>query len=60
MNTAWQQTYNLFGQRLPLSAAIAAVPIVTLLVLLGVMRKPAWFASLCALVVTVVLGGRRL
>jgi len=55
MNTAWQQTYNLFGQGLLSSAAIAAIPIITLLVLLGVMRKPAWFASLCALAVTVVL-----
>ncbi len=55
MNSAWQQTYSLFGQRLPVSAAVAAIPIVTLLFLLGVMRKPAWFASLFALGVTIVL-----
>jgi L-lactate transport len=55
MNTAWQQTYSLFGQRLPASAAIAAIPIITLLLLLGVMRKPAWFASLSALSITVLL-----
>jgi L-lactate transport len=55
MNSAWQQTYNLFGHGLPASAAVAAIPIVTLLFLLGVMRKPAWFASLLALGVTIVL-----
>jgi L-lactate permease len=55
MNSAWQQTYSLFGQRLPVSAAVAAIPIVTLLLLLGVLRKPAWFASLSALGVTIVL-----
>ena len=41
--------------RLPVSAAVAAIPIVTLLFLLGVMRKPAWFASLSRLGVTIVL-----
>ena len=55
MNTAWQQTYTIGGLQLPISAAIAAVPIVTLLFLLGVKRKPAWFAALCALGVTIVL-----
>jgi L-lactate transport len=55
MNSAWQQTYHLFGHGLPTSAAVAAIPIVTLLLLLGVMRKPAWFASLFALLVTIVL-----
>jgi L-lactate transport len=55
MNSAWQQTYHLFGHGLPASAAVAAIPIVTLLFLLGVMRKPAWFASLFALGVTIVL-----
>jgi L-lactate transport len=55
MNSAWQQTYNLFGHGLPASAAVAAIPIVTLLFLLGVMRKPAWFGSLLALGVTIVL-----
>jgi L-lactate transport len=55
MNMAWQQTYNLFGQGLPASAAIAAIPIAVLLLLLGVMRKPAWIASLSALGITVLL-----
>lgn len=55
MNPVWQQTYSLFGQRLPISAAIAAIPILTLLLLLGVMRKPAWIASLSGLTITVLL-----
>jgi L-lactate transport len=55
MNSAWQQTYSVFGQRLPASAAVAAIPIVALLLLLGVMRKPAWIASLSALGVTILL-----
>jgi lactate permease len=34
---------------LPLSALVAAIPIFVLLILLGVMRKPAWMASLAGL-----------
>ena len=45
----WQQTYTPIGNSLPLSALVAAIPIFTLLVLLGVMRKPAWMASLAGL-----------
>src|ERR1035437_7174009 len=45
----WQQTYTPIGNSLPLSALVAAIPIFTLLVLLGVMRKPAWLASLAGL-----------
>lgn len=55
MSTVWQQSYNLFGQGLAVSAVIAAVPVLTLLFLLGVMRKRAWFAALCSLAVTLVL-----
>jgi L-lactate transport len=55
MNVSWEQTYTLFGQQLPVSAAIAALPILTLLYLLGIRRKPAWIAALSALSVTVVL-----
>jgi L-lactate transport len=57
MNAAWQQTYTLFGQQLPLSAAIAAIPILMLLYLLGIRRKPAWIAALSALSVTLLLAG---
>ena len=45
----WQQTYTPIGNSLPLSALVAAIPIFTLLILLGVMRKPAWMASLAGL-----------
>src|SRR5690242_16958762 len=45
----WQQTYTPVADSLPLSTLVAAVPIFTLLVLLGVLRKPAWLASLVGL-----------
>jgi L-lactate transport len=55
MNATWQQNYTLFGQGLTVSAAIAAIPILTLLFLLGVRRKPAWIAALSGLSITVLL-----
>ena len=51
----WAQTYLLFGHGLFFSAAIAALPIVTLLFLLGVLRKPAWMTGLCGLGVTLLV-----
>jgi lactate permease len=51
----WSQTYLLFGQGLTVSAILAAMPIFTLLFLLGVLRKPAWIAGLFGLAVTLVL-----
>jgi L-lactate transport len=57
MNAAWQHTYTLFGQQLPVSAAVAAIPVLTLLYLLGIRRKPAWIAALSALCVTLLLAG---
>src|SRR5437764_2639020 len=45
----WQQTYTPIGDSLALSALFAAIPIFTLLLLLGVLRKPAWMASLVGL-----------
>jgi len=51
----WSQTYLLFGRGLWFSAFLAATPIFTLLILLGVLRKPAWLAGLCGLVVTLAL-----
>jgi lactate permease len=45
----WQQNYTPVASSLPLSALVAAVPIFALLILLGVMRKPAWMASLVGL-----------
>jgi L-lactate transport len=51
----WPQAYSLFGYGLIGSALLAATPILTVLVLLGVMRKPAWVAGLSGLGVTFVL-----
>ena len=45
----WQQNYTPVANSLPLSALVAAIPIFALLILLGVMRKPAWMASLVGL-----------
>ncbi|HXB75549.1 MAG TPA: lactate permease LctP family transporter [Candidatus Acidoferrales bacterium] len=45
----WQQNYTPVADSLPVSALVAALPIFVLLVLLGVVRKPAWMASLAGL-----------
>jgi L-lactate transport len=45
----WQQNYTPVMNSLPLSALVAAIPIFALLILLGVVRKPAWMASLVGL-----------
>ncbi len=55
MNPAWSQSYTLFGRGLAFSSVLASLPILTLLFLLGVRRKPAWFAALCALAVALVV-----
>ena len=57
----WPQNYTPVGGSLGVSTLIAAVPIFVLLLLLGVLRKPAWLASLvglgaAALVALVVYG----
>jgi len=52
---SWNQTYLLFGQGLGFSVVLASLPILTLLLLLGGMRKPAWMAGLAGLGVTIVL-----
>ena len=51
----WQQNYEPVGGSLGLSAAVAAIPILVLFVMLGVMRKPAWMAALTALVAALVV-----
>jgi L-lactate transport len=51
----WNQTYFLFGHGLGFSVVLASLPILTLLILLGVMRKPAWVAGLIGLAVTLLL-----
>ena len=40
---------------LPLSFIVAALPVAAVLVLLGVMRRPAWQASLAGLVVGLII-----
>jgi lactate permease len=42
----WQQTYTPIGDSLGLSALAAAIPLVIILYLLAVARKPAWIAGL--------------
>ena len=55
MHVVWTQRYLLFGAGLWASALFAALPIFTLLFLLGVMRKAAWIAGLSGLAVTFLL-----
>jgi lactate permease len=45
----WRQEYLLFGRGLIVSAVIAGGPIYVILLLLGVLRKPAWLAGLAGL-----------
>jgi len=51
----WQQNYTPIADSLLLSAVVAAIPIAVLLLLIGILRKPAWMASLAGLAATVVL-----
>jgi L-lactate transport len=51
----WQQEYLPLGGSLVISAVAAAAPIFVLLVLIGVLRKPAWVAGLSGLLVAIVL-----
>ncbi len=55
MSPVWSQSYALFGRGLAFSALVASLPILTLLFLLGVLRKPAWLAALSALLVAFVV-----
>jgi lactate permease len=45
----WQHNYEPIAGSLGVSALIAAIPIVVLFVMLGVLRKPAWISALTAL-----------
>jgi lactate permease len=45
----WEQTYQPLGGSLPASALVAALPILTLLYLLGIRRTAAWIAALSGL-----------
>ena len=44
----WQHNYDPFGNPV-LSTLVAAVPIVVLLIMIGVLRKPAWMSALAGL-----------
>jgi lactate permease len=45
----WQHNYEPLAGSLGLSAIVAAVPIVVLFLMLGVLRKPSWISALAAL-----------
>lgn len=45
----WQQIYLPVANSLPLSALTAATPILVLLVLIGILRRPPWVAALAGL-----------
>jgi len=45
----WQQHYTPLADSLGASAAVAALPVLVLLLLLGILRRPAWVAGLCGL-----------
>jgi lactate permease len=45
----WQHNYEPVAGSLALSAPVAAIPIVVLFVMLGVLRKPAWISALAGL-----------
>ncbi len=51
----WEQNYTPVAESLSASTLVAAIPLVILFVMLGVMRKPGWIAGLSALGTAVLL-----
>src|SRR5688572_25969548 len=51
----WQHNYEPLAGSLGLSALAAAVPIVVLFIMLGMLRKPAWMAAMSALASALVV-----
>ena len=51
----FHQLLTPIGDSLPLSFLVAVLPIAIVLVLLGVLRRPAWQASLAGLIVAFVI-----
>ena len=51
----WIQNYTPVGGSLALSAAVACLPLVVILLLLGVWRKPSWLAGLSGCVAAFVV-----
>jgi hypothetical protein len=56
----WNQTHFLFDRGLAFSVVLAFSPILTLLFLLGGLRKRAWIACLSDLIVTLIVSDRSL
>jgi L-lactate transport len=54
-NWKWEQGYLLFGHGIVASAAIAALPILAVLLLLGVFRKAAWIAGTVGLITALIV-----
>lgn len=55
MTPGWAQVYFIFGYGLGVSALIATLPILVLLFLLAVLRKPAWIAAVSGLLASMLL-----
>jgi lactate permease len=55
MLAVYRQVYDPLGNSLGLSSIVAALPLVALFVLLGVLRVRAWLASLVGLAVALIL-----
>jgi lactate permease len=51
----WQHNYEPIGGSLGVSAVVAAIPILVLFFMLGVIRKPAWMSALAALASAMVV-----
>jgi lactate permease len=50
-----QQLLTPVAGSLPLSFIVAALPVAVVLILLGVLRRPAWQASLAGLIVALII-----
>ena len=55
INSHWEQGYMLFGRGVAVSSAIAALPILAVLLLLGVFRRAAWIAGTVGLIVALLV-----
>ncbi len=55
MLTDYRQVYDPLGNSLGLSSIVAALPLVTLFVLLGALRMRAWLASIIGLAVALIV-----
>jgi lactate permease len=53
----WQHDYTPVAQSIGLSALCAAVPMLVLLFLLAILRKPAWISALASLATAIVMAG---